>query len=136
MEIRVVVRVVAFFFCCLFAPSVWSEDELWEWVTPRPQGHALWAAAVGNGVTVAVKTGATSAVHPQNLGFHRNALALVTVPLELPDSASFKARADWRGYSIRVIKDYDIENDLEIIRLDVLYGTKAIYPDLGVRLTG
>jgi len=80
--------------------------------------------------------GASAAQVPQNLGFHRNALALVTVPLELPDSAVFKARADWRGYSIRVIKDYDITEDEEIIRLDVLYGVKAIYPELGVKLVG
>jgi hypothetical protein len=73
---------------------------------------------------------------PQNLAFHVNALALVTVPLELPDSAVFKARADWRGYSIRVIKDYDIDTDDEIIRLDILFGTKAIYRELGVRLQG
>lgn len=79
-------------------------------------------------------TAATS--YPQNLAFHKNALALVTVPLELPDSATFKARADWRGYSIRVIKDYDIDTDEEIIRLDILFGVKAIYPELGVRLTG
>jgi hypothetical protein len=79
----------------------------------------------------------TSAVqYPRNLGFHQNALALVTVPLELPDSAVFKARADWRGYSIRVIKDYDIDSDEEIIRLDILFGVKAIYPELGVQLTG
>ena len=80
--------------------------------------------------------GAASAVHPQNLAFHHNALALVTVPLELPDSAVFKARADWRGFSIRVIKDYDIDSDEEIIRLDILYGVKAIYQELGVRLWG
>lgn len=80
--------------------------------------------------------GASAVGYPQNLGFHMNALALVTIPLELPDSASFKARADWRGYSIRVIKDYDIDTDEEIIRLDILFGVKAIYPELGVRLYG
>jgi hypothetical protein len=80
--------------------------------------------------------GTADAAYPQNLAFHENALALVTVPLELPDSANFKARADWRGYSIRVIKDYDIDSDDEIIRLDVLYGVKAIYPELGVRVHG
>jgi len=74
--------------------------------------------------------------YPQNLAFHENAIALVTVPLELPDSASFKARADWRGYSIRVIKDYDVLNDEEIIRLDILFGVKVIYPELGVRIWG
>ncbi|MGI9251129.1 MAG: P22 phage major capsid protein family protein [Pseudohongiellaceae bacterium] len=80
--------------------------------------------------------GTANTSYPQNLGFHKNALALVTIPLELPDSAVFKARADWRGYSIRVIKDYDIDSDEEIIRLDILYGVKAIYEELGVRLWG
>ena len=81
-------------------------------------------------------TGVATVGYPQNLGFHQNALALVTIPLELPDSATFKARADWRGYSIRVIKDYDIDTDEEIIRLDILFGVKAIYQELGVRLDG
>jgi hypothetical protein len=81
-------------------------------------------------------TGAAATAFPQNLAFHENALALVTVPLELPDSAVFKARADWRGYSIRVIKAYDIAEDDEIIRLDILFGVKAIYPELGLRIWG
>ncbi len=80
--------------------------------------------------------GSSAVSFPQNLAFHQNALALVTIPLELPDSATFKARADWRGYSIRVIKDYDIDTDEEIIRLDILFGTKAIYEELGVRVWG
>ena len=80
--------------------------------------------------------GVAGTAYPQNLAFHHNALALVTVPLELPDSAVFKARADWRGFSIRVIKDYDIDSDEEIIRLDILYGVKSIYTELGVRIWG
>lgn len=80
--------------------------------------------------------GTADTTYPINLGFHKNALALVTVPLELPDSAVFKARADWRGYSIRVIKDYDINEDEEIIRLDIFYGVRDLYPELGVRLIG
>lgn len=92
------------------------------------------ALPADNAAITPLGTEATS--YPQNLGFHRNALALVTVPLELPDSVNFKARADWRGLSIRVIKDYDIDADEEIIRLDVMYGVEPIYPDLGVRLWG
>lgn len=80
--------------------------------------------------------GTADTPYPQNLGFHRNALALVTCPLELPDSAVFKARANWRGLSIRVVKAYDIEEDEEVIRMDILYGVDAIYPELGVRLDG
>ena len=94
----------------------------------------MTALPADNAAITIVGTAGTS--YPQNLAFHHNALALVTVPLELPDSAVFKARADWRGFSIRVIKDYDIDSDEEIIRLDILYGVKAIYPELGNRLWG
>ena len=52
-------RVLTVLFCCLVALPVAAEDELWEWVTPLPQGHSLTAAAVGNGVTVAVGGGGT-----------------------------------------------------------------------------
>ena len=80
--------------------------------------------------------GTASTAFPQNLAFHKNAFALVTVPLELPDGVSFKARESYKGLSMRVIKDYDLTNDVEIIRMDVLYGRKAIYPDLAARLWG
>jgi P22 coat protein - gene protein 5 len=80
--------------------------------------------------------GTAATAYPQNLAFHKNAFALVTVPLEMPDGVSFKARESYKGLSMRVIKDYDITNDVEIIRLDILYGRKAIYPDLAARLWG
>ncbi len=49
-----VVRVVTICVCCLVALPVSAVDELWEWVTPWPQGHSLRAVAAGNGVMVAV----------------------------------------------------------------------------------
>ena len=79
--------------------------------------------------------GNASTPYPQNLGFHKNAFALVTCPLEMPDGAPWKSRESHNGLSIRVVKDYDIATDDEIIRMDVLYGWKAIYPDLACRLT-
>lgn len=92
------------------------------------------AAPADNAAITVMGTGATG--YAQNLGFHRNAFALVTVPLEMPDGAAFKARESANGLSIRVVKDYDITNDEDIIRLDILYGWKAIYPELAVRLWG
>ena len=80
--------------------------------------------------------GTESTAYPQNLGFHKNAFALVTVPLEMPDGAAFKARESHNGLSVRVVKDYDIDSDRDIIRLDMLYGVKSIYSDLATRLWG
>jgi hypothetical protein len=92
-------------------------------------------AAPGDGAVITVLgTGGTS--YPQNMGFHKNAFALVTVPLEMPDGVAFKARESHNGLSIRVLKDYDIDNDVDVIRMDILYGVKAIYPDLACRLVG
>lgn len=92
------------------------------------------AAPADQAAIVVQGTEATS--YPVNLGFHKNAFALVTVPLEMPDGASFKARESHNGLSVRVVKDYDIDTDDDVIRLDILYGRKAIYPELACRLWG
>ena len=76
------------------------------------------------------------ASHTANIAFHKNAFGLVMCPLELPDSAGLKARMTHENTSIRVVKDYDIDADEEIIRLDILYGVKTIYPELACRLYG
>lgn len=92
------------------------------------------AAPADNAAITVLGSGSTS--YPQNLCFHKNALALVTCPLEMPDGVSFKGRAAHRGLSIRIVKAYDIDSDMDVIRMDVLYGVKNIYPDLGCRLWG
>lgn len=97
--------------------------------------HQTVDAAPADNAAITV-FGSGSTAYPQNMGFHKNALALVTVPLEMPDGAAFKARESHNGLSMRVIKDYDIDTDEDIIRLDILYGRKAIYPDLATRLWG
>jgi hypothetical protein len=80
--------------------------------------------------------GVPSSVMPQNLAFHKNAFALVMVPLEVPQGVAFSSSVTDDGFSIRIVKSYDIDNDQEIIRLDVLYGVKTIYPELAVRISG
>lgn len=102
-------------------------------ITSGPQ-QTVSAAPADNAAITVLGTGATA--YSQNIGFHKNAFALVTVPLEMPDGAAFKARESHNGLSIRVVKDYDIANDEDIIRMDILYGWKAIYPDLACRLWG
>ncbi|WDS36236.1 P22 phage major capsid protein family protein [Pseudoxanthomonas sp.] len=77
-----------------------------------------------------------SASYAANLAFHKNAFGLVTVPLALPDGAAFKARESANGYSVRVVKDYDIDSDDDVIRLDIMYGVKTLYPELACVLKG
>jgi hypothetical protein len=88
-------------------------------------------------VTDAVLTlmGTVGRQFPQNLGFHENAFALVTVPLVLPKGV-WGSRMTYKNVSIRVLKDYDIDADEEICRMDILYGVKTLYPELATRIYG
>lgn len=93
------------------------------------------SAAPADGAAITMK-GTASTAYTQNLVFHRNAFALVMADLEMPDGATWKSRMSENGFSIRVLKWWDGENDEERIRLDVLYGWKAIYPHLATRASG
>lgn len=96
--------------------------------------QTVTAAPANNAAITPAGTEATG--YRQNLAFHPNAFALVTVPLELPDGASFKARETRNGLSMRVIKSYDVDNDEDIIRLDILYGVKTLRQELATRVSG
>lgn len=92
-------------------------------------------AAPADNAAMTFKSGTASTGYGQNLTFHKNAFALVMVPLEMPDGAAFKAREQYKGLSARVVKDYDIDADTDVIRIDILYGTKTLDPRLAARLT-
>lgn len=97
------------------------------------------AAIYVNSSTTSRMTGsATEATgYAQNLAFHKNAFALVMFDLEVPSSAEgYMASDPDTGFGVRCIKDYDVTNDREILRLDVLYSVKTIYPDLACRVWG
>jgi hypothetical protein len=81
------------------------------------------------------KTGVTS---PQNLVMHKNAFTLACADLELPDGVHFAGRASDKelGLSMRVVRQYTINNDSIPTRLDVLYGWAPLYPELACRVAG
>jgi len=84
-------------------------------------------------VTVA---GSASTIYPVSLAFHKNAIALATVPLHMPSTAGFKAQQDFEGISIRVVADFDIKTDVEIYRFDVLFGVEVLEPFAICRIIG
>jgi hypothetical protein len=71
-----------------------------------------------------------------SLAFHRNALALATRTLELPEGAAKSAIANFEGISIRVVYDYDWHSKSDIISFDVLYGVKELRTGLITKLVG
>lgn len=80
--------------------------------------------------------GGASTSWRQNMVFHKNAFALVSVPLISPPGATDVGRQTYKGTSVRVIPVYDGINDESMWRLDILYGTKTIDPRLATRLSG
>jgi hypothetical protein len=75
-------------------------------------------------------------VSPQNIVMHKNAFTLACADLELPDGVHFAGRASDKelGLSIRVVRQYTINNDSIPTRLDVLYGWAPLYPELACRV--
>jgi len=80
--------------------------------------------------------GVESTQYPINLAFHTDCFTLAVRPLEIPSSVAWGARESYDGLSVRVIKAYDIAEDQEILRFDLLYGVLTQYPELGCRITG
>lgn len=102
-------------------------------ITSGPFQNVNAAPADNAAITV---VGTASTGYPMNMVYHKNAFALVTRPLEIPQGASWSARESYNGLSMRIISDYDVSTDRQKTRLDMLYGVKAIYPDLACRLIG
>jgi hypothetical protein len=97
------------------------------------QNVAVLSTSATAVVTPFNNTGTTS---PQNIVMHKNAFTLATADLELPDGVVFAGRASDKelGLSMRVIRQYTINNDSIPTRVDVLYGWAPLYPELACRV--
>ena len=75
---------------------------------------------------------------PQNLGYHKDAFTVACVDLPVPRNVELGARAADKqvGFSVRILRNYDIYFDGLPTRLDVLYGWCAMRPELAVRIVG
>jgi len=80
--------------------------------------------------------GAADTEYRENILFNREAFALAMVDLELPQSAVVKTRVrdEKSGLSLSMTGAYDINNHEEVTRIDAVWATKTIYPELGHRL--
>jgi hypothetical protein len=92
------------------------------------------SASPANGAALVV-VGSANTSYAQNIAFVRDCFGLVMVPMELPQGVDFAARQMWKGISLRIVRQYDINNDVLPCRIDILYGTAAFYLELGCRLT-
>lgn len=107
-------------------------------VAPMYSGSNALATVVslpGNSKAVTF-VGAASGTYAQNLVYHRDAIAFATADLLLPQGVDMAARAVHNGISLRVVRQYDINNDRMPCRVDVLYGYNTIRPQMGCRIWG
>jgi len=80
--------------------------------------------------------GAANSQYPQNLVYHKDAITFATADLLMPQGVDMASRQVHNGISMRIVRQYDINNDRLPCRIDVLYGYSVIRPQMGVRLWG
>ncbi len=90
-------------------------------------------ASPTNGGAVA-KVGGASAIYKPSVAFHRDAFAFATADLIMPKGVDFAAREVMDGLSLRIVRQYDINNDKLPCRVDILYGKKTLRQQLACRV--
>ena len=80
--------------------------------------------------------GSASTSYAQNLVYHRDAIILATCDLVLPRNLEMASRQSHNGISMRLAQQYDIWNDQQPVRLDVLYGSVVARPEFACRVWG
>ncbi len=107
------------------SPAIYTADNALATVDSFPQASA-----------VVTFLGAASTQYPQNLVYHKDAYTFATADLLLPQGVDMASRQVHNGISLRVVRQYDINNDRMPCRIDVLYGYSAIRPQMATRLWG
>lgn len=113
-----------------FAPAIITAGQF--------QNVTLIGATSTTAAVTPLSAGASGAgvASPQAIMCHKNAFTLATADLEVPQGVHFAGRASSKesGLSIRVVRQYTINNDSIPTRLDVLFGWATLYRELACRI--
>ena len=85
---------------------------------------------------VVTMLGSANSQYAQNLIYHKDAITFASADLLLPQGVDMASRQVHNGISMRIVRQYDINNDRLPCRIDILYGYAAIRPQMGVRMWG
>ena len=107
------------------SPAMYTADQALATIDAFPQASA-----------VVTMLGSSASSYAQNLVYHKDAITFATADLLLPQGVDMAARAVHNGISMRVVRQYDINNDRMPCRIDVLYGYSVIRPQMACRLWG
>ena len=108
-----------------FTPAVYAPTQALATVSKLPAAS-----------DVVTYLGAASTGYPQNLVYHKDAITFATADLLLPQGVDMASRKVHNGISMRIVRQYDINNDRMPCRIDVLYGYSVIRPQMGCRIWG
>lgn len=106
------------------SPSLNSTSNGQQNVTASPADNAA-ISKVGGGA---------SAIAGTSMAFHKDAFTFATADLVMPKGVDMGARKVLDGVSLRIIRNYDINNDKFPCRMDILYGSVAQRPELACRI--
>ena len=126
--------------------SRWLGDDLFNRADARGDTEGLREANLGRrvfgfdayetqNIDVPAQTSGNSTTEV-GLAFHRTALALAFRPLELPRGAQNAAIANYKGFGLRVVYDYDMDKKQMVVSVDCLYGTKTLDANRAVLIKG
>jgi hypothetical protein len=90
------------------SPAMYTADQALATIDAFPQASAA--------VTM---LGSSASAYAQNLVYHKDAITFATADLLLPQGVDMAARAVHNGISMRVVRQYDINNDRMPCRIDV-----------------
>ncbi len=108
-----------------FSPALYTSSHALATVTAFPADNA--------DITM---LGSAAGQYAQNLIYHKDAITFATADLLLPQGVDMASRKVHNGISMRIVRQYDINNDRMPCRIDVLYGYSVIRPQMAVRLWG
>jgi len=97
------------------------------------EGTALREASLGRKLGLDFYTDQN--VEDDSLVFHKNAFALVTRSLELPQGAGKAAIVNYDGFGLRVVYGYDMDKKTDIVSVDMLCGVKILDKNLAAKVT-
>jgi hypothetical protein len=107
------------------SPAIYTSASALATVNSFPQATAV-ITMLGSALTQ----------YPQNLVYHKDAITFATADLLMPQGVDMASRQVHNGISMRIVRQYDINNDRLPCRIDVLYGYSTIRPQMACRIWG
>jgi hypothetical protein len=101
-----------------------------------PYQNVTGSPVDGAAVTVDTYGAGGPKLSASNFAFHKNSIAIATIPLEMPKGMDEAAVETYDGWSLRYTRFWDIVTAKWICRMELLFAVDVLEPTAGVRLMG